>query len=105
MGLNVKHNHSENNFSCRTGDTHAVISYSRKQGALSIDRVFIPSDYADGSVPEQLIRSIFRYCRNQDLKIIANHPVIVEFIENNPGFSPLLKTKTVGSKGADFLRL
>jgi hypothetical protein len=105
MGLDVKHNHSENNFSCRTGDTHALIAYSRKQGALSIDRVFIPVNYEDSPLIDQLIRSVFRYCRNQDLQIIANHPAIVEFIENNPGFSPLLKTKTVSSKGADFLRL
>ncbi|MFP4686964.1 MAG: N-acetyltransferase [bacterium] len=105
MVLNIKHNHSENNFSCRTGDTHAVVAYSRKHEALSIDRIFIPDEYKDSELQEQLIRRVFSYCKNQNLQVIANNPAIVEFIEKNQQFKPLLLEKPPASKGTGFLRL
>ena len=106
MQYQVEHNPSENNFVCKLKDIHAVLSYSRKEDALALERLFIPEIYEDSAVPRQLVKTALKYCQNHNLKAVPLAPYIKEeFLPEHPQYESLVKEDPGPAPGSEFLRL
>lgn len=106
MKRNVEHNPSEGNFGIRLDDEYAYLWYSRKQGALSLDRVFVPASQRGKGVAEALTQAAFQYCQKNDRKVIPVCPYITDkFLPDHAEWKHLVLEDTGPDKGDDFLRL
>jgi len=106
MKSKVEHNPSEGNFGTRLDDEYAYLSYSRKAGALSLDRVFVPPSQRGKGIAEALTRAAFQYCRKNDRKVIPVCPYIKDkFLPEHPEWNDLVIDDPGPGQGAEFLRL
>ena len=106
MQIKVEHNPAENNFVCQLGDVHAVLAYSRKANALSLERLFVPEQEDKEKITAALIGATARYCQNHNLQMIPVEAYLRdEFFPTHTEFQSLLKQDPGPGAGAEFLRL
>ena len=106
MSYQIEHVPSDNHFSVRLGDEYGYLRYSRKQGALSLVRIFVPPDRRGEGIAESLVQAAFRYCQKNDRRVIPVCPYIKEtFLPEHPEWNDLVDEDPGPGKGAEFLRL
>lgn len=106
MKLNIEHNPTEQSFGVRLDDEYAYLEYSRVEGALSLDRVFVPPSFRGQGIAAELTESAFRYCQNNDLKVVPVCPYIKDqFLPEHPEWKSLVREDGGPGKGAEFLRI
>ncbi|MFB6355639.1 MAG: GNAT family N-acetyltransferase [bacterium] len=106
MAKPVEHNPSEKNFSIKLNDEYGYLWYSRKSGALSLDRLFVPPSRRNEGFAEDLTKAAFQYCQRQNLQVIPICPYIKNtFLENHPEYSSLIAEDGGPPEGYEFLRL
>lgn len=100
---NFRHEPSDNAFYLQIEEEHAYLWYSRKQGALSLDRVFVPPDHRGQGWAAKLTEKVLQYCQRNNLKAIPSCGYVRDqFRPNNPQYDDLFVERAT-PPGADFL--
>lgn len=106
MSYQIEHVPSDNHFGVRLDDEYGYLQYSRKQGVLSLDRIFVPPDQRGKGIAEALTQAAFRYCQKNNRQVVPVCPYVKEtFLSEHPEWDDIVDEDTGPGKGAEFLRL
>ena len=92
MEIKVDHDLEGQEFNVVLGQDQAELTYAKpEEKVIDFQHTFVPEQYRNNGVGDQLIEAGLQYAQEQQFRVIASCPFVAAYIRRHPEFESLLK--------------
>lgn len=93
MEVQVDHDLEGQEFNVVLGQDQAELTYAKpEEKVIDFQHTFVPEQYRNNGVGDQLIQAGLKYAQQQQFRVIASCPFVASYIRRHPEYEPLLKS-------------
>ncbi|KAA5546527.1 GNAT family N-acetyltransferase [Adhaeribacter rhizoryzae] len=92
MDINIQHDKEAQEFTAQLEGDQAELAYALPEDdVIDFQHTFVPEDYRNEGVANQLIEAGLNYAKEQKFKVIASCPAVSTYVRRHKEYQPLLK--------------
>ncbi len=92
MDINITHDKEAQEFTAQLKDDQAELAYALPaDDVIDFQHTFVPEDYRNEGVANQLIEAGLNYAQEQKFKVIASCPAVSAYVRRHKEYQSLLK--------------
>lgn len=92
MDININHDKEAQEFTVQLDGDQAELAYALPgDNVIDFQHTFVPEDYRNEGIANQLIETGLTYAKEQKLKVIASCPAVLAYVRRHKEFQSLLK--------------
>ncbi len=92
MNISVKHDKVAQEFSVQLEDDQAEMTYALPEDkVMDFQHTFVPENFRNQGVANQLIQTGLKYAQENNFKIIASCPAVAAYVQRHKEYEKLLK--------------
>jgi len=92
MDININHDKEAQEFTAQLEDDQAELAYSLPgDDVIDFQHTFVPEEFRNEGVANQLIQTGLDYAKEQNFKVIASCPAVSAYVRRHQEYQSLLK--------------
>ena len=92
MDFNIKHDKEAQEFTAQLEGDQAELAYALpEENVIDFQHTFVPEDFRNEGIGNELIKTGLEYAKEQKLKVIASCPAVSVYVRRNKEYQSLLK--------------
>ncbi|MGV3589431.1 MAG: GNAT family N-acetyltransferase [Adhaeribacter sp.] len=92
MDININHDKEAQEFTVELDGDQAELAYALPEDdVIDFQHTFVPEDYRNEGVANQIIEAGLNYAKEQKFKVIASCPAVLAYVRRHKEYQPLLK--------------
>lgn len=92
MEIKINHDIEGQEFTVELGQDQAELTYAKpEEKVIDFQHTFVPEQYRNNGVADQLIQTGLQYAQQQQFRVIATCPFVASYIRRHPEYQSLLK--------------
>jgi predicted GNAT family acetyltransferase len=93
MDINITHDKEAQEFTADLDGDQAELAYALpEENVIDFQHTFVPENFRNEGVANQLIQNGLEYAKSQKLKVIASCPAVSAYVRRHKEYQSLLKS-------------